>query len=197
MKLLIIGMGGNGSYTLKNICDLIDKEQIGFDDDILITIADNDIVELEQIKYQNFNVEQAGMPKTQALKQEYSDYGVEEIRERITTPKELEEFDVIILCVDNETTRKMVIEYCHKNDKEFLDLRANGSRIFAMPKEKTLQENLKFVDSKDMKEYSCQDKSDLEKGRIQLGNRIIAIIGTQMLLNIWRGYNNRIISMVV
>jgi len=48
-----------------------------------------------------------------------------------------------------------------------------------------------------MNEYSCQDKADLEKGHIQFGNRIIALWGTQMLLNLLRGHDNRTFTAIV
>ena len=76
-------------------------------------------------------------------------------------------------------------------------MRATGRKIFAMPKEHRLDDNLKFVDSKDLKEYGCQDKADLDMGRIQKGYKIVSMLGVQMLLNIIRGHNNRTISMVV
>jgi len=102
-----------------------------------------------------------------------------------------------MLCVDNEKTREMVIRYCHSHNTDFIDLRATGRRLFAMPKNKILSENLKFVDGKDLKEYSCQDSSDLKKGYIQKGNKIVAMIGIQMLLNYLRGHPNRLVSVVI
>jgi len=98
---------------------------------------------------------------------------------------------MIILCVDNEPTRELVVKYCWKHNKEFIDLRATGSSVFAMPKGISLEYDLKFIDSSDKKEYSCQDKADLDKGRIQLGNRMIAVRGAQMFLNHIRGQTNK------
>ena len=44
-----------------------------------------------------------------------------------------------------------------------------------MPKT-TLKDNLRFIDIADVKEYSCQEKSDIDKNYIQKGNKIAAII---------------------
>lgn len=195
-NLLIIGAGGIGSHLIKHICECIEQEQIdAFDYNI--TIADSDIVELEQMRYQNFKADEMGKNKAEVLAERFKDYGVEAIKDRIRNEKQMKEFDIFVLCVDNDKTREAVIRYCFKNDKEFIDLRATGRRIFAMPKEKKLEENLKFVDSTDFNEYSCQDKDDLKKGWVQRGNRIVAEMGCQMLLNFARGHNNRIINMVV
>lgn len=199
MKILQIGCGGIGSYLIPEIAECIEQEQID-NFKSKITIADSDIVELEQIKYQNFKDSEVGMNKAKALSDRHKLFDeklFKPITERIEKKSHLKGYDLIILCVDNERTREMVIRYCHEHNKEFIDLRATGRRIFAMPKERKLQDNLKFVDTKDLKEYSCQDKADLEKGFIQKGNKIIAQIGNQMLLNLMRGHSNRTISMGV
>jgi len=191
-KVLIIGCGGIGSWFIQEIKDCFEQEQIT--SHYQFDIADNDIVELEQIRYQNFNITEIGKSKSKALVERT---GFDYLDIRINKEKYLEEYDLFVLCVDNEKTREMVIKYCHKHNKEFLDLRATGRRIFAMPKLKSEKENLKFVDINDKKEYSCQEKRDIDMGRIQKGNKIVAQIGVQMFLNLIRGYGNRIISLVV
>jgi len=192
MKILICGVGGVGSFFTEEVVECIKQGQI----DAEITIADMDIVEIEQIKYQNFSVEEVGMNKAKALAKRYEDYGIKFIDKRIERVSQLKDFDIIILCVDNDKTREFVVRYCHKNNKEFLDLRATGRRIFAMPK-LSLKENLKFINSQDKTEYSCQERYDLERGYIQKGNKIVAMVGIQMLLNLIRGHTNKPISIVV
>lgn len=191
MKILQIGCGGIGSFLIPEIMECIEQEQI--DADTIIDIADSDIAEIEQIKYQNFKINEIGMNKALALGKRFE---VKAIAERVEKESQLKGYDIIILCVDNERTRELVISYCHKNNKEFLDLRATGRKIFVMPKT-TLENNIKFVDSKDLNEYGCQDKTDLEKGLIQKGNKIVALIGVQMLLNLLRGHSNRTISVTI
>ncbi len=190
-KVLIIGCGGIGSFLIEHIYKRQRNGQIdGFID---FSIADDDMVEMNQVKYQNFSITHAGETKSTILGQLY---GFKAINKRIEDVKQLKGYDLIILCVDNDYTRKMVVEYCHKKGVEFIDLRATGRRYFAMPKT-TLKENMKFIDSEDKGEYSCQEKADLEKGLFQMGNEIVATIGCQMLLNILRGNTNRIINGVV
>jgi len=191
MKILQIGCGGIGSYLISEITECFEQEQINAFTDI--SIADSDMIEMEQLRYQNFKSNEIGMNKAKALGKRFD---VKAIMKRLGKESQIKGYDIIILCVDNEKTREMVIRYCHKNEKEFLDLRATGRRIFAMPKT-TLEGNLKFVDSRDLKEYSCQDEMDLEKGLIQKGNKIVALIGVQMLLNLLRGHDNRTINEVI
>jgi len=74
MKLLIIGCGGTGSFMIEEICRSIEQEQI--DPNTELFIADNDLVEMEQIRYQNFTFEDAGLNKAQALARRFNQFGV-------------------------------------------------------------------------------------------------------------------------
>lgn len=195
MKILVLGVGGIGSFFIQELVECIEQEQID-PFNMEIVLADQDIVELNQRKYQNFTLEEVGMNKAEALAKRFSKYGTEAFQKRVDNEKQIMGYDIIILCVDNEKTRHMVIQYCHKYDAEFIDLRATGRRFFAMPKT-TLKDNLRFVDINDAKEYSCQEKRDLKKNYIQKGNKIAALVGIQMLLNIMRGNSNKTISLVV
>jgi molybdopterin/thiamine biosynthesis adenylyltransferase len=196
MKVLQIGVGGIGSYFVENLYESIEQGHIT--EPIELTIADDDMVEPKQIMWQNFTLEQIGMSKSEAITKKLNDYDTTnydiKTTDRIIKTKQLEGFDLIVLCVDNDIARCLVAEYCHKKDVEFIDLRATGRKIFAVPKLKTKSENMKFIDKKDLKEYSCQDKADLEKGWIQIGNKIIATIGVQMVMNYTRGHNNHIFN---
>ncbi len=193
MRLLILGAGGTGSWFIEELCKSIDQGQI--DPNIEISIADNDSVEIEQIKYQNFTFEEAGLNKAQALAKRFKPFGINAIIKRIKTASQLKGYDFIVLCVDNDITRELVINYAFSKNINFLDLRADGRRISAFPKMRAKEYNLKLVDAGDTTCYSCQDPASLRLGRIDKGNRIVAIIGVQMLLNHLRGLNNKIINL--
>ncbi len=192
MHILIIGAGGIGSYLLDELCKCIEYQHI--DPNTRISIADDDIVEVKQVQYQNFTFREAGVNKARALSSRFKSFGITAIEERITSQKQMKGFDLIVLCVDNEPSREMVITHCFKKGIEFLDLRASGRTISAFPKQEALHISLGFVDSDDTKSYSCQNNS---KGNIDKGNKIIALIGAQMILNYVRGMNNRIINMSI
>jgi molybdopterin/thiamine biosynthesis adenylyltransferase len=191
MKLLQIGCGGIGSFFVEELCNCVADEQFS---NIEITIADNDMVEMKQIRYQNFKVNEVGKNKAQALAKRFEDYGITSIQKRILIEKQLKGYDFIMLCVDNEKTRDLVIRYCHKNNKEFIDLSCRGRGFTAIPKLPKLEDNLKLINVEDTTEYSCQDTETLNKGWIDKGNKIVFVCGIQMLLNYTRGMNNKIIS---
>lgn len=193
MKVLQIGCGGIGSFFIEELCKCIEQEQIN--PNVEITIADNDIVELEQMKYQNFTYAEAGLNKAQALAKRFKMFGIVALKKRITKV-DLKPYDFIVLCVDNEPTREMVINYCFDKKKEFLDLRARGRGISAFPKLAKREDNLKWV-SQDNVCYSCQDKERVQQGLIDKGNKVIALIGVQMVLNYLRGMNNKIVNLVI
>jgi len=204
VKIILIGAGGVGAWFADELARQIENEQFEFDE--TIDIADPDIIELDQLRYQNFERSEIGENKANALAKRLNEMFLNldvdtdvfrAIPKRIEKERQLKGYDFFVLCVDNEATRDLVIRYCHRNGKEFIDLRATGRKIFAMPKLRTLEENLKFVDGADKEEYSCQNEKDLEKGRVQLGNKVVALIGVQMLMNFQRGHGNRIISTVV
>ena len=195
MKTLIIGCGGIGSHLIEEICRSIEQEQI--DPNTELFIADNDLVEMEQIRYQNFTFEDAGLNKAQALARRFKQFGITPLKDRIRSGKQLMGYDFIILCVDNDPTREIVIKYCFSKNIDFLDLRSSGRTISAFPKMEKASDNLKFVDSNDATCYSCQDRNNLLMGRIDKGNKIIALIGVQMVLNHLRGMNNKVINLAV
>jgi len=198
MKILQIGCGGIGGFMAEEVVECVAQNQI--DSMINYTIADDDIVEMEQITYQNFRTIEAGMNKAVALSKRLKVFasmvGVEWLnasKKKIEKDSQLKGYDIIILCVDNDVVRQLVVGYCFKHNKEFLDLRAQGRNVFCMPK---VKDSITFI-SNDKKSYSCQEMQDLSKGRIQKGNKIAAVIGVQMLLNLLRGYNNHKINMVI
>jgi tRNA A37 threonylcarbamoyladenosine dehydratase len=196
MKILQIGAGGIGSYLAKEVIECVEQEQI--DSMIDYTIADDDMVEVNQITYQNFLFSDAGKNKAEVLAKRLLVFQdgipwLNSSKKKIVDEKQLRGYNIIILCVDNNTVRRLVIDYCFKHNVEFLDLRAQGHNIFCMPK---IVKSITFIDN-DNKTYSCQEQADLKKGHIQKGNKIAATIGVQMLLNLLRGHTNRAINLVI
>lgn len=188
MKTLCIGAGGIGSWLIHELIECIKQDLIP--PTYSFAIADYDIVEIEQMKYQNFQLEEAGMLKTQALKMRYSEYGLMNLP-KITSVKQLKPYDLIIVCADNNQVRQMVFNYCHQHSKEFIDLRAEGRMIMAMVKSTDRQSDIDTLDLDDKTSGSCQTQSDLKRGWVQKGNKIVALCGCQMYLNLIRGENNQ------
>lgn len=181
MKVLIIGCGGIGSYLVENINKAIMYGQIPMG--IPIYAADFDTVEMKNLSYQNFRKEDILKPKCEVLVERY-DYLAGAVNKKITG-KELKEYDMFILCADNFTVRNEVIEYCHKNKKNFIDLRAEGRNIFVMLKGESMRDDLDTLQySKES--GSCQKEYDMKMGFVQYGNLIVAAIGLQTFINVIR-----------
>lgn len=184
-KILVIGCGGVASVLIRELNFLFKTGQITDS----ITIADNDTIEMKNIKYQLFEPDEILQNKAEVLGKRYNfSYKSKHIEE-----KDLKEMkpDVILMCVDNSKTRQMVYEYCEKNKCYFIDMRAEGRGvcIFTKHKKNTLQVLNKTLDFS-VGSTSCQLKFELDKGIIQRGNFIVANIGTQLLLNHLRGEEN-------
>lgn len=188
MKLLVMGCGGIGSYFVDEAVRQIEIGQLYAE----IIIADDDIVEPKQLDYQSFTTQDVGLNKAECKRKHHAKQGIEikALRKRISNLTQIKGYDFIVMCVDNEQTRTAIIKACHEIDTPFLDLRSSGRKVMATPKLQPLSSNLKFIDQDDTKEYSCQEKSDIAEGRINIGNKIVALIGVQMLLNHVRGHMN-------
>ena len=114
MKILIIGVGGIGSYIIEEIKDCVVQNQIDFNTKFYI--SDDDIVEIKNIKYQNYKEEDVGDKKTLSLERRYRDTINIIPMTNIISSAQLKEFDLIICCADNFRVRKIIFEYCHKNN---------------------------------------------------------------------------------
>jgi len=115
-KILIIGVGGIGSY----LTPLLSKT-----DNYDITIADPDIVEKKNVSYQNFGMHQLGATKVDSLELSYP---CKRVAYPILTDKQLKDYDLIICCADNLDVRRLVYRQGFQSDcmTQWLDLRAQG-----------------------------------------------------------------------
>ena len=125
-KILIIGVGGIGSY----LAPILHKTGL-----YEITIADPDDVEEKNLSYQNFEVNALNLNKVSALKNKtkcynhYNDIGIRlGIQFPILTRKQIEGYDLVVCCADNLDVRKLLYAEGFQEDCEnkWLDLRAQG-----------------------------------------------------------------------
>ena len=116
-KVLIIGVGGIGSY----LTPLLHKTGL-YD----IHISDPDTVEVKNLSYQNFNTSHIGAKKVRAL----LDYDAIGSRKEfpILTQDQLKGFDLIVCCADNLDVRRLLYRQGFGEDAnlKWLDTRAQG-----------------------------------------------------------------------
>lgn len=186
-NILVIGAGGIGSYFARELNTLVMHNVNGIEG-INVTIQDGDEVEEKNLRYQNFEINDLGKNKANAICDRYL---FSPKTTFIENQESLQGYDIIILAVDNGKVRNLVYEYCSNNNVYFIDLRSEGRSIsFFTKHEKNTLEYLKSTINVEAPSTSCQLRFELDNGIIQQGNKIIGTIGTQLLLNYLRGDNN-------
>jgi molybdopterin/thiamine biosynthesis adenylyltransferase len=173
-KVKVIGCGGIGSYFAQHIERLIDLKQIS---DMKFTFYDDDIVELKNILYQNFETSDIDSNKTDALATKFFNINFDTKRLDL---EDLKESDLIILCADNNKIRKEAWEAWTKYNIKFIDSRANGRAIGIFSSD--TENYIKTISDSD-KPSSCQNPFQIAKKEIEYGNVVIASALAQVVLN--------------
>lgn len=190
----IIGAGGIGSYVIMHlrtiVKELMKKDSMNDDSfNYKIKIFDDDTIEEKNIlgTNQNFVAKDIMEYKAMVLSQRYG-CDFENIIIDENNINKLDEFDSIILCVDNHKTRKLIYGHCIRKGKYLLDLRAEGTRwsyfvidkIEDNKKEEVIEKYNKRFFSNDnvMKIKSgCQLDTDIENNHIENANKVVAFYG--------------------
>lgn len=189
-KIHVIGCGGIGSYLIRELYKLQKTNQLINDNGEIYTlhIHDQDEVEQKNIIYQDYTIDDIFTNKAAVLGKRYSiEYGETFVNDLSTVVKSKN--DIVICCVDNAKFREHLFNWQTTKPNFWIDLRSHGRivvRIVRHP-ENTLDVLLGTLPkTEEAGGGSCQRAADLEKGIIQMGNRIIAQIGCQSLLNYLR-----------
>ena len=184
LKIAVIGLNGIGSYFVRSLNEIIKKDVQGFNkiNPMGIDLIDFDIIEEKNLSYTIYDIEHIGINKAEAL----ADLtGYKAIKKQVEKIEDLQEYDFIILAVDNNKVRNLVYE----SNIPFLDLRAKGTGILAFLTQKELDTNKEYKELTidDGVKGGCQYDIDIEENNIEFGNRIVAEIGLQMLKNYLKG----------
>ncbi len=192
-KIAFIGCGGINSWAiecLEDVTKTFDKSEL-----IYVKLFDNDIVEEKNIlrNMQNFLVEDIMEQKAEVLAKRFK-FDFENVFITEENISLLDNFDDIIMGVDNHKTRRILYKYCLEKDKYLLDLRAQGTQMafYVLDHKKDIAYyDEKFFSNKQLMERkgSCQLTNDVENDNIQTANRIIAYMGIYgIYLNHLRGH---------
>jgi len=178
-QVLIAGGGGIGSFLVHRISDYSENNQFS---DTGFTVYDDDVVDTGNIKYQNFKDEDILDFKVESLA---ARYGIVGVTERIESPDIFKDFACIVSAVDNKTFREMMFRAAETMDFHWIDLRSEGRSIayYVKHKKNTLDVMLGTLPKEGGEDGSCQLEYEKNAGIIQNGNKIIAEMGAQLLLN--------------
>lgn len=113
-EIYVIGCGGTGAYVVSHLTRLIST----IENRPNLTLVDNDIVELKNLKRQHFISNDIGKNKAFALAERYSNaFGIE-INVMQGEIKNIKQFDsvsdkhtLLIGCVDNNASRKIFYDW--------------------------------------------------------------------------------------
>ncbi len=157
VKVIIVGAGSTGSFTALTLA------KMGVQN---IKVIDFDVIEAHNIPNQFYRLSDIDKPKVEALKEIIKDFtGTEIIDENIEIDDDYE-FDIdmntiIISCVDNIETRKLICEKLDGFPIKFIDTRLGGEgfsiHVTDMSNEKEVEEILKSLDLP-VKETTCGSK---------------------------------------
>jgi len=180
-RIAIVGGGGINSWVvkhLKEIVDLFDKQEL-----IYVKIFDKDEIEEKNLlrSNQNFEIKNLLQQKAVVLGEKYG-FDFEETLIEEDNIDKLNNFDDIILGVDNHKTRRLIYNFCLEKGKWLLDMRAQGTQLafYILDGSKDIKYyDEKFFNNESLMERkgSCQLTQDIEQDHIENGNKIIAFLG--------------------
>jgi molybdopterin/thiamine biosynthesis adenylyltransferase len=158
-KVLIIGVGGIGSY----LAQLLDQTNL-YD----LTIADPDVVEEKNLSYQNFTALGKHAVSKKKVDCLFLQGKITKIGFPILTNKQIEGYDLIICCADNLDVRKLIYRQGFQDDcnNKWLDLRAqgrNGALISYLTDPKFSETFLTGPEGS----FSCQGEDFTETGKTE------------------------------
>lgn len=172
MKVGVIGCGGIGSYFAQHIDNLIELKQLNDS----FTFFDDDTVEKKNILYQNFEPGDVDSTKVDALELRYFNL---QYRNKRCELNDLKEFDLVILCADNNKIRRHAWNAWTGWKIPFIDSRANGKVIGIFSSD--TKDYLNTIDDSD-ESQSCQNPFQIEKQEIEYGNVVVAAALAQTVL---------------
>jgi len=177
MRVAVIGCGGIGSYFAQHIDRLLDLGQIK---DHSFTFFDDDTVEKKNILYQNFEPGDIGELKTSALEFRFLNLAFENRRVEL---KDLNGYDLVILCADNNLIRRHAFKAFTDSNIPFIDARANGKMIGIFSSE---TDNYMSTIDESSESQSCQNPFQIAKEEIEFGNVVVAAALAQCVLSYTR-----------
>ena len=161
-KILVIGVGGIGSYLVQYL------DQVKLYD---ITIYDTDRIEKKNLPYQNFS--DVGELKVLSLIKRYKSI-TRAHQFPVLTNNQIQGFDLVVCCVDNLDARRLL----YRSEVPWLDLRAQGRNCVLISYE---MENHEEVLQGEEGSFSCQGDWDGSNSGIHWMQVVAAGMGAQWI----------------
>ena len=180
MNIGIIGAGGIGS----NLVELLIPTCSRLDLEFTISLIDGDIVEAGNLGHQKYQQSDIGSSKVDSLATRLGDLAtgidIQPISENLRTSDQLNNYDLIVICVDRPEPRRLV----HNSGKQWIDLRCTGDGWLVL----TSDSNPALVDimTPDHEPKSCQIEGALENGNLEFGFAVAAAFGAQWVIQTLR-----------
>ena len=175
-KIMIIGAGGIGSFLVQFLTKLNIYE---------LTVYDSDKVEDKNLLYQNYNTTHVGKKKVDAINSMFNGGWCATEPYDVVMDRGLDKYDLIVCCVDNMSTRRML--YNSNMPKQWLDLRAQGRNAVLVSSD--IDKNkLDMLLVGDDGSYSCQAQEwDGSAEQVNQMNIVIAAMGSQWIQKRFNG----------
>jgi hypothetical protein len=180
-KLLLVGAGGIGTQLIELLVPALRRVNLQG----TITLMDADVVEATNLGHQRYTQEDIGQAKVSAiarrLDDEHASLRVNAIVENLRDAKQLDGYDLIVVCVDRPEPRRLV----HQLGVPWLDLRCSGDGHVAL----SFQSLPALVErmTPDHEPASCQVSGALDAGNLEYGFASAAAFGAQWVTQVWRG----------
>lgn len=162
LKVIIIGAGSVGSFTALTLAKMGIK---------YIYVLDDDKVEEHNIPNQFYDMNSIGVSKVECLKsiiEGFCDITIHAYEEKLTKNTELvlDKDTIVISCVDNMKTRKIIFDIAKQNTLTYYIDSRMGGQVFKLY-------TTKMNDKKAVKEYSESLHTDKESDKLQCTERTI------------------------
>ena len=187
IKLLVVGLGGIGSQLTELMVPALEISGLNVE----LHLMDNDVVDESNLAHQRFSSEDEDSPKVEVLQQRYQRY--EHVKtiahnNNLTTPSQLEGYDIIVVAVDRQEPRNLV----HSSDAHWVDLRCQGDGWMLIDSEINTSILNKIPNNK--QPVGCQLPGAIESGNIEFGFAAVAALGAQWVMQKIRmlaGHNSK------
>lgn len=200
VKVAVIGAGGTGSHVLTGLAQLhYAMVALGHPGGLDVKVFDADTVSETNVGRQMFFPSDIGQNKASVLIQRINmamGLDWEAVPQRLTQKSSLNGYDLVIGCVDNRSTRKIIKNHYFSRPTYWLDMgngQYGGQIILGQVGERKELPNIgelfpETIDSKlDAKDEtpSCSMAEALEKQSLFI-NRAMALYGLNLLSDLFR-----------